>query len=187
MGGCSGTAECTVYAPWAFQGNRSRATIMGWEVEFGRQITQICRNPAFVHAVARRIAWEDLSSTFVWGIILGSFHKQDKCRRVLIMKASCCGPSKNQNLDHCLSPVKLVAELTSFRRNRCDMQPLCLTCLCTHRKSSREGSSKNKPPVFDSSTWITADPVVLVQRKGRTYSNLQLDDYTLVVVHWNND
>lgn len=55
VGGCAGTVAWTVYAQWAFQGNRSRATIMGWEVEFGRQITQIHRNPAFVHAVARRI------------------------------------------------------------------------------------------------------------------------------------
>lgn len=74
-----------------FRGTCSRATITGWEAEFRRQRTQVCRNPAFIGSVAHKITWEDLSSTFLWRIILGLCNKllQDKCMRILIIKASC--------------------------------------------------------------------------------------------------
>lgn len=133
------------------------------EALFRRQRTQICRNPAFPASVTHRTAREDLSSTLLWGIILGSCNKllQDKCMRILIMKASCSSMlqlikrSRSWSLPvywEVGSRAHFIPEKQKWHRrstfhSREAEAPMPDLPMAT-QETNREGFGKNKPPHF---------------------------------------
>lgn len=146
------TAACALHTQGVLQGTCSRAAIKGGGSRV-QETTQICRNPAFPGSVTYRTAWEDLSSTLLWGIILGLCNKllQDKWMRILIMKASCSSMlqlikrSKFWSLPvswEVGSRVHFIPEKQKWQRAPVPALPMAT------QETSREGFSKNKPPHF---------------------------------------
>lgn len=121
------------------------------EAGFRRQRTQICRNPAFPGSVTRRTAREDLSSTLLWGIILVLCNKllQDRCMKVLIMKASCSMLQLIKRSKSSSLPVSWeVGSRAHFIPEKQKWHTAPVPALPMATQETREGFSKNKQPHF---------------------------------------
>lgn len=148
------TAASALHTQWCCKEHAAELLLKEEEAEFRRQRTQIlCRNTAFPGSVTHRTAWKDLSSILLWGKILGLCNKllQDKCMRILIMKASCS--SMLQLIKRSKSwSLRVSWEVDSRahfipEKQKWHTAPVPALPLAT-QETSRECFRKNKPPNF---------------------------------------